>query len=254
MAINDDKKYIIKVTGTDGDYLQITDLKNKYGGKIHKSLITDNNFEMLDPKINKITKNCYDVGRSCFEEWFKEAKEKERNELINLFYQNIPLYTEEVNWEMIIENPKFYSITAPIHFYTTLYFSTTGQVVTLGELLQIWENEEFFCTCCSQCGGKSVLYRFGGSPLSGTIFEANNICTNCGHRDKSTNAESLGILLKARRKYSPITPIADTPASIQTLVNACEKQSDNEVFITNRNKNNDFSNEFSRQYFVKTGG
>ena len=218
--------YIIRVVGEKGKFLQITDLQNRYKGKIHKSLIKDNQFEMMDPKFNNIGENCYDVGHRCFEHWLKKDIEAEveriRTEQFNLFYLNIPLFFKEENRKMILSNSNYYSIVAPEPFFGIMYFSSARSAkVTLGELLQIWKNETDFSVTCSKCGGKSVVYRFGGSPLSGTLFEAKNICIECGNMGNGAG-HNFGVLRCARLKYNPIKPIAETPDTIESLVEACK--------------------------------
>jgi hypothetical protein len=218
--------YIIRVVGNDGKFLQITDLQNKYKGKIHKSLIEDNHFEMMDPKIYNIAENCYNVGKSCFEYWLKKDIEAEakriRKEQFNLFYPNVPLFTEEGNQKMILSNPNYYSIVAPENFYRMSYIYDKRTKITLGELLQIWENKPVFSTTCKKCKGKSVLYRFGGSPLSGTLFEAENICVECGNRGNGAGTHIFNALWKTRLKYKPIEPIAEKPDTIESLVKTCK--------------------------------
>jgi hypothetical protein len=144
-----------------------------------------------------------------------------RTEQFNLFYPNIPLFVKEENQKMILSNPKYYSIIAPEHFYGMMYVSARN-TVTLGELLQIWENEKVFSTTCSKCGGKSVLYRFGGSPLSGTLFEAENICVECGKRGNGAGTHIFYTLWKTRLNYKPIQPIAEKPDTIESLVKTCK--------------------------------
>ena len=217
--------YIIRVVSNNGEFLQITDLQNRYKANIHKSLIEDNQFEMLDPKCNNVGEHCYNVGKSCFKKWLKNDIEAEakriRIEQFNLFYPNIPLFVEEKNRQMILSNPNYYSIVAPELFYG-ITFNIGNPTVTLGELLQIWENEPVFSTTCKKCGGKSVVYFFVGSALSGRIFEAKNICVECGNRGKGAGTHSMGNLWRTRLKYKPIEPIAEKPDTIESLVEACK--------------------------------
>jgi len=178
--------YVIRVVSNDGEFLQITDLQNRYKGKIHKSLI--------------------------------------KTEQFNLFYPNIPLFVEEKNRQMILSNPKYYSIVAPEPFFGMMYFSSVRSAkVTLGELLQIWENEPVFSIACKKCGGKSVIYRFGGSPLSGTMFETKNICVECGSMGNGAD-HNFGVLRSTRLNYKPIEPIAEKPDTIESLIETCKSK------------------------------
>ena len=154
-----------------------------------------------------------------------EAEAKRiKTEQFNLFYPNIPLFVKEENRKMILSNPNYYSIVAPKFFYGMSYAINSTQKVTLGELLQIWENEPVFNTTCKKCGGKSVVYYFLGSALSGKIFEAENICVECGKKGNRTGAHSMGPLWETRLKYKPIEPIAERPDTIESLVEACKSK------------------------------
>jgi hypothetical protein len=144
---------------------------------------------------------------------------------IELFYQSIPLFVE--NQKMILSDPTYYSIVLPAHFYYAQWVAT--RKVTLGELLQIWENEPVFSTTCKKCGGKSVVYSFGGSVLSGRIVGVCNICVKCGNRGNQAGTHSFGTLWHTRRNYKPIEPIAETPCTIESLVELCQRQSENKV-------------------------
>jgi hypothetical protein len=218
--IKEEQDYVIRIVGNDGEFLQITDLQNQYKGKIHKSLIEDNHFEMMDPKFNNMGENCYNVGKTCFEHWFKEEIAAAIKKQIDLFYQNIPLFVE--NQQMILSNPTYYSIVLPAHFYAAQWLA--ARKATLGELLQIWENESEFSTTCEKCGGKSVVYRFVGSILSGTLFETSNICVKCGNRGNRAGTHSFSVLRSARIKYKPIEPIAEIPDTIESLVETCKSK------------------------------
>jgi hypothetical protein len=238
-----ERNCIVKVTGKEGEYLQITDMNCKYKAQIHESLIMDNNYEVIDSE--------FEVSEDSFNHWFKkdiEAEKKRiRDERFNLFYPNISLFWD--NREMILKEPRYYSIIAPEHFYGMMYVLSGNPKVTLGELLQMWENEEDLSVECNACGGKSVVYRFGGSPLSGTIFEKKTICLQCGKIDNPPKYGSLGGMMKSRLKYSPIEPIAETPASLQELVAACEGDVDE---IDNCKATHEVGNDFG-QPFVQIG-
>ena len=211
-----ERNFTIKITGKVGEYLQITDIDYKYKAQINNSLIADNNYEVID--------NVFEVSRDCFCQWFKKDIEAEtkkiRDERFNLFYPNIPLFWR--NREMILKKTRYYSIVAPEDFYGMMYVAAGRLKITLGELLQIWKNEVIFSTECPNCGGKAVVYRFGGSPLSGTIFEKKTICLKCGKMDNPPKGGSFGQMRKSRSEYLPIEPITEVPASLQELVAVCK--------------------------------
>ena len=70
----------------------------------------------------------------------------------------------------------------------------------------------------------AALYRFGGSPLSGTIFESKNICIKCGKLGSGAGTNSFGNLYGTRRKYTPIEPISNNPATLEELVKVCKNK------------------------------
>ena len=157
----------------------------------------------------------------------------------DIFYLQIPLFW--ANREMILKEPRYYSITAPHHFYAMMYMLAGNPIVNLGQLLQIWEKEKIFSVECGHCGGKAVVFRFGGSPLSGTVFELKTICLACGklYDPPNRNTFSFGKLRIKSAKYPPIEPIAEMPASVQELVAACkgeeyvpEDKTDNQTEVT----------------------
>jgi hypothetical protein len=171
----------------------------------------------------------------------------------DLFYQNIPLFMEKRN--MILNDPRLYGVKAPKTFYSSMYVSTGSEQVTLGELLNIWENEEAFTVICNKlkglkkCGGKAVVYFFGGSPLSGSLFEKKAICTKCGNMKNNDTDGSFGNLRRIRGKYSPIEPIVQNPASIEELVAVCK----GENFIAS-NEKKEISVVEGAETFVKLRG
>jgi len=211
-----ERNYFIKIIGKEGEYLKITDSHCKYKTQIHESIIADNNYDVID--------NEFKVSADSFNLWFKEDIEAEtkriRDERFNLFYPNIPLFWR--NRKLILKEPRYYSIKTPETLFDAMYCDK-GLYVTLGELLQIWENEAIFSVECNTCGGKSVIYRFGGSPLSGTLFEKKAICLQCGKTDNLQRNGSFGQMQDIRAKYSLLEPIAETPASLQELVEVCKK-------------------------------
>lgn len=213
--INNELDYSIKIVDKKGDFLFITDLQDKYKSKIHKSFIEDKHVEQMHDR----GENYYSVGKSYFESWFKKEIEAEQ---IKLFYSNIPLFIEKENQLKILSNSKLYGIVAPKPFFNMMYISSwQNRIITLGELLQIWKNEPIFSTNCPKCKGKSLVYHFGGSPLSGGLFEANNICTTCSYMGNGAGTQSFGALWQARLKYQPIKPFAVKPKSIEFLIKSC---------------------------------
>jgi hypothetical protein len=211
-----EKNYCIKLLGVkNGDY----EIKYKqYTALIPKSCLKDNGLAVKDNKIH--------ISKELYDNWFGKAIEAEaednrkRKELFDSFYPYIPLFW--ANRKMILNEPRYYSIVAPNHFYGAMYICPNNPIVTLGELLRIWENEKLFSIECEECGGKAVVYRFSGSPLSGSIFERKNICTKCAKMGEGVNTISFRDLWRTRAKYRPTVPKAETPAALEELIAICK--------------------------------
>ena len=145
-----------------------------------------------------------------------DAERAEFEARCEMFYGNIALLF--ANIEKILSEPRLYSIKAPETLYEVMYVSLGERVITLGELLLLWQNEKAFSGTCPKCKGKTLLYRFGGSPLSGTIFESKSKCLECGQIDNEKKGGSFGSLRSIRDKYAPIEPVVEHPASVAELI------------------------------------
>ncbi|MDR1983219.1 MAG: hypothetical protein LBQ28_00110 [Prevotellaceae bacterium] len=180
------------------------------------------------------------------------AAEKEQNRKIqdgfNSFYPYIPLFWE--NREMILNEPRYYSVKASNAFLGAMYMLPANPVVTLGELLQIWEKESIFHSHCEKCGGDSVVYRFGGSPLSGCLFECKNICLQCGNFGQGAGTHLFSELWRTRAQYRAIMPQAEVPASYSELIAACKKEAHNPE---NQNENPEIDFSENDNYTVTIG-
>ena len=209
-----EKDYVVKVIKGEGDFLHI---KCKgYSTKIPKSFIKDNGLKINSNKIH--------INQELYYNWFKEAYEAEqeherkRNEIYDSFYPYIPLFWE--NREMILKEPRYYSVQSPFYFMGAAY--TGASLVTLGELLRIWERESAFSITCEKCGGKRIVFNFSGSPLSGAIGLCENICLQCGEFGNGSGASRFSELMRPRLQYQPLQPIAENPASYKELIAACK--------------------------------
>ena len=203
--------FFIKITGKEKGDLYITDLEGKYKAQINGSLIVDSNYEVVDGVAK--------VSEDCFNDWFAEDIMAEALKLFELFCLNIPLFWK--NKELIFKEPRYYSIRMPEALVVGMSLNG-GHQPTLGELFNIWDNEEVFSAKCRECGGKSGVYLCLGSHLSGTVFTKRVICLQCGKEDIAPKTDSFGKFLAPLKKYSPIEPIAETPASLQELVAVCK--------------------------------
>ena len=221
-----EKDYVVKVIKGEGDFLHIS--CKGYSAKIPKSFIKDNGLKINANKIH--------IKQELYDNWFKEAFEAEREyerkrkEIYDSFYPNIPLFWK--NKEMILKEPRYFSIKTPFYFMGAAYIGAS--TATLGELLRIWEYEPVFSTKCTKCGGKSLVFNFSGSPLSGTLGLCENICLECGKFGNGSSASRFGGLMQARSKYEPLQPIIENPASYRELVAACK----GETYIAESDKEN----------------
>jgi len=172
-----------------------------------------------DYKSGKQSEHSYQESDAVHEADLSESEQKAHRKRCELFYSNIPLFIE--NKGLILNDPSLSGIRAPMTFYETMYMSFGREDITLGELLQIWANEPTFQVKCGECGGVAVIYRFGGSPLSGTLHEKKSICTKCHHVETEDKSGSFGTLQSARGKYAPIEPVATEHHSVEYLCSIC---------------------------------
>ena len=193
----------IIITGQDGDYLLIADTLKGYKSRIHKSLLAANELDVADGKTQ--------ISQTLYQAWFSEAMAEALQELYKLFCSHIPLFIEKQN--DIMQNPRYYSIRSPLAFYDGMFVGSGG--ITLGEMILLWEKESAFSQPCD-CGGQSVIYRFLGSPLSGSC-SALCICRKCGI-DSKTRRINFNNLWLTRRKYNPIEPVSNNPIAIKDLI------------------------------------
>ena len=147
------------------------------------------------------------------------VEERKRFQLrCDLFYSNIPLLFS--NSEKILLLPHLYSVKAPQTLFETVYMNVGDdghRVITIGELLLLWQNEKAYSGTCPKCDGKNLLFRFCGSAQSGTIFERKSKCVECGHIDDSKYGNFVE-LTSIRQNYQPVEPISERPAFIAELI------------------------------------
>ena len=121
---------------------------------------------------------------------------------------------------MILKDPRYNIVRAPIFFMGLAYVGGRN-LITLGELFMMWQNEDDLVFTCT-CGGKSVCFKFGGSPLSGTEWISQTICLTCFAIDRKGGLRSpLHAKIAVVRKYKPIQPIAEKSVSYKELINLC---------------------------------
>jgi hypothetical protein len=193
---------IIRITGEDGDFLLIADPKTNYQGRIHKSLIADNHYEPVD--------NWLEIDEIQYRHWFLDDRRKAFEEDCQLFYANIPLFVEKR--EVIWRNPRFYCIEPPYGFGGGMFVECSS--ITLGDMLALWETEPVFSRKC-KCGGRTVIYSFAGSILSGGS-SASGVCLQC-HKVGSYGGSGFSAFFHALRKHR-MKYIGTDPAPIKELI------------------------------------
>lgn len=99
--------------------------------------------------------------------------------------------------ERILADPKMFTCEIPYYISGGCYI---GRIFApIGVLIQCWERfPEHFTDKCShhssllkKCEGKSLVYYFVGSPLSGRNSHC-SFCPECGHITSSLNTHSFG--------------------------------------------------------------
>jgi hypothetical protein len=78
--------------------------------------------------------------------------------------------------EMIFADPALSGTVLYGCFGGSMYVQCFDPAVTAGELLRIYSGSPYFSRECSECGGKSYLTYFSGSPLSGSLFASRWFC------------------------------------------------------------------------------
>jgi tetratricopeptide (TPR) repeat protein len=164
---------------------------------------------------------------------FAEEKKASREERERLFDEEVRLFNEYLpliykKRDLIMTEPRFYSIRKPTALWGTMYASMGGMgshFVTLGELIELWEKEPAFTATC-KCGGIGVLRTFVGSPLSGSLWRKCT-CTVCGEQfeggyNKELNISGWRDMVAIRNKYHPKKPVAENPATYTELIAALE--------------------------------
>lgn len=199
MSVNE-----ISIIGHDSDYLLIVDTGKGYKGRIHKSLIEANEIEVINGKFN--------VPDTLYKAWFEDSISEEYNNLCNMFYDNIPLFVAKR--EVILKEKRFNSILSPRYFYEGMFIG--GRVITVGELLFLWEDDDDFYGQC-ECGGKLIVCYFWGSPLSGSCYNS-CICLQCKNKSTNTRLGNFGKITKVKGLNHPFAGYSKKAVAVKDLV------------------------------------
>ncbi|MDR1758191.1 MAG: hypothetical protein LBR51_04440 [Bacteroidales bacterium] len=150
-----------------------------------------------------------------------------------LFKANVSLFATPDFRSFILENPDYRNIVLTNHFSTGMWGAGSAHI-TLGEWLQACEHEEFKSVCphCKQKFISGRLVFFGGSPLSGAVFEQEFICTYCSKEFRKTKQNlfgslfrpqkdtqsSFGALWKIIRQYRTEEAVIDSEEKLRELI------------------------------------
>ena len=185
----------LKVKGKEGEFIILQDFEKKRETAIHHSIIQDNDFEVTDGMLS-VSKETYKCWFHNFD--FIDDINRRINERAEIISDNILLllkYKDE-----ILASPRFRNILVSDCFYDSSLVGSRNKVITLGELLQIWDLEPAFSTEC-ECGGKAYVLCFRGGVLSSALHKEFR-CSNCGKVFiDDTIKESFIELAQIRGKY-----------------------------------------------------
>ena len=126
---------------------------------IHRSLITDNGLTFDLQNRLLIPESLYCI-------WFGHAREEPRRKagkhLWKVYSEHIPLFWH--HREQILSDPKLFVTETPLRVYGF------GKIC-LGILVKAWiDYPNTFCKPCLKCKGRSLVFSFSGSPMSGMSF------------------------------------------------------------------------------------
>lgn len=175
------------------DLIIVKDYEKNRIAEIHKSVILENNYEIIN--------DSFSVSKDIYKEWFINNRFEEfkstMNERKKMLLENIASLL--ANKDKILESKRYRNVLVLNSFGgTSLSGPFDNSVITLGEIIKIWDAEPEFSEQC-KCGGKSYVYSYGGSPLSGGTAR-NFKCIDCGV-DYTKNGGKWMELKKIRDKY-----------------------------------------------------
>jgi hypothetical protein len=215
--MNSKDKTTIEIIGEENEFLYITDGKDQYVSKIHKSLIPDNELKIEKRKII--------ISNSLYIAWFKSEIQKNIQGIIQkregLILDNIALLL--AHKDKIINEPGFHNILASGLFYGHQFGVPKNSLITIGELLEIWSKEPYFSSQC-KCEGNSYVYHFGGSVLSGAVIWRTK-CVRCGKLITGRSGR-FRTMMEIRRAYNPLPePILYDLDAFEQLIDVLKSKS-----------------------------
>ncbi|WP_288539913.1 hypothetical protein [uncultured Alistipes sp.] len=164
---------------------------------IHKSLITDNGLTFDLQNRLLIPESLYDI-------WFGRAREEQRRKaekyLWKVYSEHIPLFWH--HRKQILSDPKLFVTETPLRAYGF------GKIC-LGILVKAWiDYPNTFCKPCPKCKGRSLVFSFSGSPMSGMSSHSVH-CLDCGTVTSGISGGEFGAFRAAIRHIVQTSLVSD---------------------------------------------
>ena len=206
----------------DGEHYLIEDEEYGYQRTIHKSLVTDNHLTIENGQFG--------APRDLSDTWFKEfhnarikASEQKKENLLKANIENF-----FANKDVVYSNSRYFLTPLPVS--TGLAYAGP-LIVMLGMLLELWETKPGTTETHENCGGKILIWSFGGSPLSGMNSWA-GYCRKCGGRvtgNKSCFPDLWHLFVEQIKRYSKYRKYAHATIDevLQAIAPKNEKQRSN---------------------------
>lgn len=164
---------------------------------IHRSLITDNGLTFDLQNRLLIPESLYCI-------WFGHAREEQRRKagkhLWKVYSEHIPLFWH--HREQILSDPKLFVTETPLRVYGF------GKIC-LGILVKAWiDYPNTFCKPCLKCKGRSLVFSFSGSPMSGMSSHSVH-CLDCGTVTSGISGGEFGAFRAAIRHIIQANLVSD---------------------------------------------
>ena len=175
----------VDIVGYDGMKYFLHDSRNLQID-LDKSLIEANGIKIdLHKKRLQMPAGLYNI-------WFGQAEKRQRLERERrqreLIGENVPLLWR--NRKRILDDKRLFFAMIPVSA-GMLTLSGKDVQIPLGILVRAWdEYGDTYTRECPQCGGKMLVWNFGGIPLSGTSVHS-DVCTECGYRRDNVKESNL---------------------------------------------------------------
>ena len=169
---------------------------------VHRSLITDNGLTFDLQNRLLIPESLYDI-------WFGHAREAQRckaeKHRWKVYSEHIPLFWH--HREQILSDPKLFFTETPLRVYGF------GKIC-MGILVKAWiDYPSTFCKSCPKCKGRSLVFSFSGSPMSGMSSHSVH-CLDCGTVTSGISGGEFGAFCAAIRYIIQANPVSDYSSTL----------------------------------------